>query len=106
MKRAVVKLAIAVLALQLVLAGCSTSQASLQSPTRELADSCSALSHISLTHLEVAAASGQRSGDAALEREATRLQIDLKGAHGGGGVAVIIDAANMITRCRQLKAWP
>jgi outer membrane PBP1 activator LpoA protein len=103
MRTTVRKFVAPILVLGMVLAGCSTSSPSHQA--RELADACNAISHISLTHLEVAAASGQRSGDAELAREAARLQIDLKGVQKVGGVPAIIDASKMMTRCRQLNAW-
>lgn len=95
---------VAVVVLSLgILAGCSSSWPDAQD--QAVAETCSALRHISLNRLEIAATWGQRSADAELAREAAHMQVDLRGAE-HDGVAVIIDASQMIIRCRQLGAWP
>lgn len=97
------KLAVAVLAFGLVLAGCSSSP-SVQA--RALAETCNVFkSHYANEQIEMAATWGQRSGDAELAREAASLQMDLRNPN-EKGVSAIIEVYKMTERCIQLGALP
>jgi hypothetical protein len=96
------KLAVAVLACGLVLAGCSSSPSA---QARALAETCNVFkSHYTLKQIEMSATWGQKSGDAEIAREAERLQTDLREPQ--GGVSAAVEVFMMTERCIQLGALP
>jgi hypothetical protein len=96
------KLAFAVLALGLVLAGCSSSPPSAQA--RALAETCNVFkSHYSTKQIDMVATLGQKSGDALLDRDAARLQMDMRKQN---DVSSLLDIVKITERCNQLGALP
>jgi hypothetical protein len=94
------KLAVGVLALGLMLAGCSSSPPSAQA--RALAETCNVFkSHYGTQQVETIAVSGQKSGDDQLARDTARLQTDMRKQK---GVPSLLDLVKIAERCNQLGA--
>jgi hypothetical protein len=100
--RDVRKLAVAVLACGLALAGCSMSPTSPQAWA--LAETCNVFKapHYGTKQVEMIASVGQRSGDAELARDAARLDMYLKKPD--VGAPALVDVVKIAERCAQLGA--